>query len=113
LSSTARPSARCVGSFSDHQLGAARTLAVAVEADIRALGSSLRQLNTLPSVQGLDLDFIGQRVRAAFEAESTSTPNTGTTIELLLPRAAGDRVSRAKSSPASAAAHGRRAPHRA
>src|SRR5918995_1672969 len=85
LSSTARPSARCVGSFSDHQLGVARTLAVAVEADIRALGSSLRQLNTLPSVQGLDLDFIGQRVRAAFEAESTSTPNTGTTIELLLP----------------------------
>ena len=60
-----------VASFSEQQLAVARTLAVAVEADARAFAASLRQLNTLPSIQSLDQDFIGQRVRAAFESEST------------------------------------------
>lgn len=59
-----------VATFSEQQLAVARTLAVAVEADGEALARSLRQLSALPSIQNLDLDFIGQRVRAAFEAES-------------------------------------------
>ena len=60
-----------VAAFSEQQLAVARTLSVSVQADVRALTASLRQLNTLPSIQGLDLEFIGQRVRAAFEPDSS------------------------------------------
>jgi signal transduction histidine kinase len=59
-----------VQSFATQQLGVARTVAVALETEIAALSGSLRLLNTLPSVQGLDLDFVPQRVNAAFQHEA-------------------------------------------
>jgi signal transduction histidine kinase/CheY-like chemotaxis protein len=59
-----------VAAFSEQQLAVARTLAVAVETDGHSLARSVRQLSTLPSVQNLDIEFIGQRVRAAFEPDA-------------------------------------------
>jgi signal transduction histidine kinase len=56
-----------VGAFSAQQLAVARTVAVALDAEGKALVASLRQLNSMPSVQGLDVPYIGQRVHSAFE----------------------------------------------
>jgi signal transduction histidine kinase/ActR/RegA family two-component response regulator len=61
-----------VSAFSEQQLTVARTVAVALDADANALEASLRQLNSLPSIQALDVDYIGQRVQAAFEPAATS-----------------------------------------
>src|SRR5262245_10874885 len=58
-----------VESFSGQQLAVARTVAVALETEVKALAGSLRQFSTLPSVQVLDLPYTGLRVRAAFEAD--------------------------------------------
>jgi signal transduction histidine kinase len=60
-----------VAAFSAQQLAVARTVAVALDAEGKALVASLRQLNALPSVQWLDEPYIGQRVRAAFEPAPT------------------------------------------
>ena len=60
-----------VESFSAQQLAVARTVAVALETEVKALGASLRQLNTLPSVQLLDVWYTGQRVMAAFDADTS------------------------------------------
>jgi len=48
------------------QLAMVRTAAVAIEGEIHALTARLRQFNSLPSVQNLDVNVLSQRVEAAF-----------------------------------------------
>jgi signal transduction histidine kinase/ActR/RegA family two-component response regulator len=48
------------------QLATVRTAAIGVEAEIHAMTARLRQFNSLPSVQNLDVDVLSQRVQAAF-----------------------------------------------
>ncbi len=48
------------------QLAMVRTVAVGVESEIHAMSARLRQFGSLPSVQNLEVDFLGQRVAAAF-----------------------------------------------
>jgi signal transduction histidine kinase/CheY-like chemotaxis protein len=48
------------------QLAMVRTAAVAIEGEIQSLTARLRQFNSLPSVQNLDVAVLGQRVSAAF-----------------------------------------------
>ena len=55
-----------VTSHSNQQLAMVRTAAVAIEGEIHAQTVRLRQFNSLPSVQNLDLDVLSQRVEAAF-----------------------------------------------
>ncbi|HXG86972.1 MAG TPA: ATP-binding protein [Vicinamibacterales bacterium] len=62
-----------VASFAAVELAVARTVAIAIDTEVKALASSLRQLNTLPSVQVLNIPFIGQRVRAAFAGDDSGT----------------------------------------
>jgi signal transduction histidine kinase/CheY-like chemotaxis protein len=50
----------------NQQLAMVRTAAVGVQAEIGALATRLRQFNSLPSVQNIDLGVFSQRVQAAF-----------------------------------------------
>ena len=43
-----------------------RTAAIGVQGEIRGLSALLRQFSSLPSVQNLDVAFLGQRIEAAF-----------------------------------------------
>ena len=43
-----------------------RTAAVGVQGEIQGLAARLKQFSSLPSVQNLDVAFLGQRVDAAF-----------------------------------------------
>ncbi len=56
------------------QLAMVRTAAVAVEAEINAMSSQLRQFNSLPSVQNID-PVLNQRVHAAFGVQPNSLIN--------------------------------------
>jgi signal transduction histidine kinase/CheY-like chemotaxis protein len=55
-----------VDQHSTQQLAMVRIVAVAVEGEIHAMTARLRQFNSLPSVQNLDVDVLSQRVEAAF-----------------------------------------------
>jgi signal transduction histidine kinase/CheY-like chemotaxis protein len=55
-----------VRQHASQQLAMVRTAAVAIEGEIHAMASRLRQFNSLPSVQNLDVDVLSQRVDAAF-----------------------------------------------
>ena len=57
--------ADAVARHSSQQLAMVRTAAVAVQAEIQAMSSQLRQFNSLPSVQNID-PVLPQRVDAAF-----------------------------------------------
>jgi signal transduction histidine kinase/CheY-like chemotaxis protein len=49
------------------QLAMVRTAAVGVQGEIQALAARLRQFNSMPSVQNLDVEVLSQRVQAAFD----------------------------------------------
>jgi signal transduction histidine kinase/CheY-like chemotaxis protein len=51
---------------STQQLAMLRTASVGLQGEIQALSARLRQFNSLPSVQNLDVGFLGPRVDAAF-----------------------------------------------
>jgi signal transduction histidine kinase/CheY-like chemotaxis protein len=55
-----------VTQHANQQLAMVRLAAVAIEGEIRAQTARLRQFNSLPSVQNLDVDVLSQRVEAAF-----------------------------------------------
>ena len=51
---------------STQQLAMVRTAAAAIQGELRGLAALLRQFNSIPSVQNLDVPFLGQRIAAAF-----------------------------------------------
>jgi signal transduction histidine kinase/ActR/RegA family two-component response regulator len=51
---------------STQQLAMVRTAAAGIRGEIRGLTALLRQFNSLPSVQNLDVPFLAQRIQAAF-----------------------------------------------
>jgi len=55
-----------VAQHSAQQLATVRTAAVGVQGEIQAITARLRQFQSLPSVQNLDVAFLSQRVEAAF-----------------------------------------------
>lgn len=62
-----------LGSLSDaaeqhaqQQLATLRTAAVGVEAEVQSLAARLKQFSSLPSVQSVDVPYVGQRIEAAF-----------------------------------------------
>ncbi len=55
-----------VAQHSMQQLAMVRTASVGIQGEIQALTTRLRQLNSLPSVQNLDVAFLSPRVEAAF-----------------------------------------------
>jgi signal transduction histidine kinase/CheY-like chemotaxis protein len=55
-----------VAQHSAQQLAMVRTAAIGVQGEIRGLSALLRQFSSLPSVQNLDVAFLGQRIEAAF-----------------------------------------------
>jgi signal transduction histidine kinase/CheY-like chemotaxis protein len=54
----------------NQQLATVRTAAVGIQAELESVGAQLRQFSSLPSVQNLDIPFLGQRVAAAFDGAS-------------------------------------------
>ncbi|MGE0866553.1 MAG: ATP-binding protein [Vicinamibacterales bacterium] len=48
------------------QLAMVRTGGAAIQGELRGLSALLRQFNSIPSVQNLDVPFLGQRIGAAF-----------------------------------------------
>ena len=64
-----------VAQNANQQLAMVRTAAVAIEAEIRAQTTQLRQFASLPSVQNLDLDVLSQRVGAAFGENASGLIN--------------------------------------
>jgi len=48
------------------QLAMVRTGAAAIQGELRGLTALLRQFNSIPSVQNLDVPYLGQRIGAAF-----------------------------------------------
>jgi signal transduction histidine kinase/CheY-like chemotaxis protein len=55
-----------VAQHAAQQLAMVRTAAVAIEGEVHAMAARLRQFNSLPSVQNLEVDVLSQRVEAAF-----------------------------------------------
>ena len=55
-----------VAQHSTQQLAMVRTAAVGVKGEIQGLSARLNQFNSLPSVQNLDVTFLGPRVAAGF-----------------------------------------------
>ncbi len=51
---------------STQQLATVRTAAAAIQGELRGLEAMLRQFNSIPSVQNLDMPVLGQRIGAAF-----------------------------------------------
>ncbi len=51
---------------STQQLAMVRTAAAAIQGELRGLEALLRQFNSIPSVQNLDVPYLGQRIGAAF-----------------------------------------------
>lgn len=60
-----------VRAFASSQVAVARTVAVAIDTELRSFVWRLRQLNTLPSIQSMDGEFIGQRIGASFEGDDS------------------------------------------
>jgi len=60
-----------IAQHSTQQLAMVRTAAVGIEGEIRGLSALLRQFNSLPSVQNLDVPFLSQRIEAAFGANAS------------------------------------------
>jgi signal transduction histidine kinase/CheY-like chemotaxis protein len=60
------------------QLAAVRTAAVGIHGEIESLSGRLRQFNSMPSVQQLDIPFLSQRIAAAF------SDNPGTLIRYIV-----------------------------
>ena len=56
-----------VAQHSTQQLAMLRTASVGVQGEIQSLSARLKQFNSLPSVQHLDVGFLPPRVVAAFE----------------------------------------------
>lgn len=62
-----------VAEQSTQQLAMVRTAAAGIQGEIRGLSALLRQFNSLPSVQNLDVPYLDQRINAAFgETENTA-----------------------------------------
>ena len=55
-----------VAQHSTQQLAMVRTAAVGVQGELQAMAARLRQFNSLPSVQNLEVPVLSQRVEAAF-----------------------------------------------
>jgi signal transduction histidine kinase/ActR/RegA family two-component response regulator len=55
-----------VAQHSTQQLAMVRTAAVGIQGEMRGLSAMLRQFNSIPSVQSLDVPFLAQRIAAAF-----------------------------------------------
>ncbi len=55
-----------VAQSANQQLATVRTAAVGVQAELESVSAQLRQFSSLPSVQSLDVPYLGQRVAAAF-----------------------------------------------
>jgi signal transduction histidine kinase/CheY-like chemotaxis protein len=55
-----------IADFSSQQLATLRTAAVGMEGEMRSLSARLHQFASLPSVQNVDVAFLGPRIRAAF-----------------------------------------------
>ncbi len=55
-----------VAQSAHHQLATVRTAAVGIQAELESVSAQLRQFSSLPSVQNLDVQYLGQRVAAAF-----------------------------------------------
>jgi signal transduction histidine kinase/CheY-like chemotaxis protein len=64
-----------VTQHSNQQLAMVRTAAVGVEGEIHAMTARLRQFNSLPSVQNLDVEVLSQRVEAAFGENASGLIN--------------------------------------
>jgi signal transduction histidine kinase/ActR/RegA family two-component response regulator len=60
-----------IAQHSTQQLAMARTAAVGIHGEVHGLSALLSQFNSMPSVQILDVPFLGQRVAAAFGGAST------------------------------------------
>ncbi|MDP1570151.1 MAG: ATP-binding protein [Vicinamibacterales bacterium] len=60
-----------VGAFANERLAVARTVAVALETEVQALESALRQLRALPSVQLIDTPFVSSRIAMTFDGDTT------------------------------------------
>jgi signal transduction histidine kinase len=54
-----------IAQHSAQQMAVVRTAAVGIQGEIQNLTALLRQFNSLPSVQNLDMPFLGQRIEAA------------------------------------------------
>lgn len=50
----------------EQQLATVRIAAVAVQGEVQSLTARLKQFSSLPSVQSIDVPFVGQRLEAAF-----------------------------------------------
>mgnify|MGYP001567618595 CR=1 FL=1 len=55
-----------IAQHSTQQLAMMRTAAVGIQGEIRGLSALLRQFNSMPSVQNVDVPFLRQRIEAAF-----------------------------------------------
>ena len=64
-----------VTQHSNQQLAMVRTAAVGVEGEVHAMTARLRQFNSLPSVQNIDVDVLSQRVEAAFGENASGLIN--------------------------------------
>ena len=62
-----------VAQHSTQQLAMVRTGAAGIEGELRGLSALLRQFNSLPSVQNLDVSFLGPRISAAFGGDADGT----------------------------------------
>jgi signal transduction histidine kinase/ActR/RegA family two-component response regulator len=60
-----------IAQHSTQQLAMVRTAAVGIHGEVHGLSALLSQFNSMPSVQILDVPFLGQRVAAAFGGAST------------------------------------------
>jgi signal transduction histidine kinase/CheY-like chemotaxis protein len=71
-----------VSQHSSQQLAMVRTAAVAVQGEIHAMTARLRQFNSLPSVQNLDVPVLSQRVDAAFGENAAGLINLIVRVDL-------------------------------
>jgi len=60
-----------IAQHSTQQLAMVRTAAVGIQGEIQGLSAQLRQFASLPSVQNLDVVYLGQRISAAFGENSS------------------------------------------
>ncbi len=71
---------------SAQQLAMVRTAAIGLEGELRGLTALLRQFNSLPSVQNLDIPFLGTRIAASFDT------NPGATVRYIVRIDAGRQL---------------------
>ena len=59
-----------IADFSTQQLAMLRTAAVGIQGEMRSLSARLHQFGSLPSVQNVDVAFLGPRINAAFGGDA-------------------------------------------